>query len=97
MKASLADGYYRGIKYSIYKYHSFQVWGFFILESLGLLGNVLLILYLIIISLFNKRIIKLLSILSLFSIIFLALPFIYGILYIFIPYLILCPIPSVLE
>ncbi|QVK18683.1 hypothetical protein KHQ81_02935 [Mycoplasmatota bacterium] len=92
MRAGLIDYYYGWIKYNIYDSNLSNETFFFILLFLGLLGSILLSIYLMIIALLNERIIKLLSIFSFLSIILVTLVFIRGIIFVLIPFLMICPL-----
>ncbi|QVK18684.1 hypothetical protein KHQ81_02940 [Mycoplasmatota bacterium] len=90
MSESIADSYYNMIRYHIYNYNLEQ-WLLFIICSIGLLINMISPLFLLIIVLFNKRIRLLFLILPVFGVLPLLIHFIYAVVNIFFPYLILFP------
>ncbi|QVK18682.1 hypothetical protein KHQ81_02930 [Mycoplasmatota bacterium] len=95
MRISIADSFYRWIKYEIYN-NNLGKWLLFIIYIIGLLLNVLSPLLLLIIVLFNKRIRILFLILPVFGVLPLIIFFVGAVLDIFVPYLVLYPILRIL-
>ncbi|QVK18675.1 hypothetical protein KHQ81_02890 [Mycoplasmatota bacterium] len=90
MSMSIADSFYHWIRYDIYN-NNLEQWLLFTIYSIGLLINMLSPFILIIRVLLNRRITRLLLILPLFGVLPLLIHFIYAVVNIFVPYLILYP------